>query len=572
MGVVRGSRIRRGATTFGLLLAGLLAVASPVRATDIHVDCSSATSGDGSLDQPFNALGPGFDLGPGDRLLLRRDTSCPGILKITGDGSPASRAEVGAYGAGSAPRVIGTGQEAVLVEDVSYLTLRDLDVSNPGANGPLGEGDMIRNGVRVTAGTETVRGLTLSGLKVHDVDGDLTKGWQGSAAIQVTAEGAPPVRFDGLTISDNEIRSVSRSAISIMGSGSTDRPSADVPWAEASTGVSVTDNVIDLIAGDGIVTRGTDGALIQGNRVSRGNLAGRPLLHPDGPICNAGIWAFRANNTLIRGNEVSDMEHNGCDGTGFDIDYRQDGTVVEANYSHGNEGGFILLCTDSELHRADVRFNLSEDDGTMINHGPCGIAEGILGDLSGVRMFNNTVVGESPTVSVQLGVSGEMYQPGSFMFRNNLVYARKSMAAIPCGANCSHNAFFGLPPSGSKPVTADPLLTDGFRLGQQSPLRGAGTPIQNGGFTDFFGNPVPAVPSIGFDQSPRRPNPGPSIACLRARSELGKARQKVKKLIRKLRALRQKNASRARIRMVRQRLRKASAARKTREKQVSRLC
>lgn len=357
-----------------------------------------------------------------------------------------------------------------------------------------------------------------------------------------------------------------------MGSGSTDRPTADVPWTEASTGVSVTANVIDLIAGDGIVTRGTDGALIQGNRVSRGNLAGRPLLHPDGPMCNAGIWAFRANNTLIRGNEVSDMEHNGCDGTGFDIDYRQDGTVVEANYSHGNEGGFILLCTDSELHRADVRFNLSEDDGTMINHGPCGIAEGILGDLSGVRMFNNAVVGDSPTVSVQLGVSGEMYQPGSFVFRNNLVYSRQPIAAVPCGVNCSHNAFFGLPPSGIKAVSADPLLTTGFRLSQESPLRGAGTPISGGGVTDFFGNPVPAVPSIGFDQAPRNPGPGPSKACLRARSELRQASQKVKRLIRKVRVLRQKKATRARIRTVRQRLRKASAARKNKEKQVKRLC
>jgi hypothetical protein len=187
-------------------------------------------------------------------------------------------------------------------------------------------------------------------------------------------------------------------------------------------------------------------------------------------------------------------------------------------------------------------------------------------------MFNNTVIGDSPTVSVQLGVSGDMYQPGGFVFRNNLVFATQPIAAIPCGANCSHNAFFGLSPSGTKAVTADPLLTAGFRLGQESPLRGAGTPIAGGGVTDFFGNPVPTVPSIGFDQSPRNPKPGPTKACLRARSELRQVRRKVKELIRRVRALRQNNASRTRIRTVRQRLRKATAARKKKEKQANRLC
>ncbi len=42
------------------------------------------------------------------------------------------------------------------------------------------------------------------------------------------------------------------------------------------------------------------------------------------------------------------MRFNGCDGTGFDVDYDQDGTVIQFNYSHDNEGGFILLCTDAE--------------------------------------------------------------------------------------------------------------------------------------------------------------------------------------------------------------------------------
>ena len=42
---------------------------STVFAADTYVDCSVATDGDGSPASPLNALGSGFDLGPGDRLL-----------------------------------------------------------------------------------------------------------------------------------------------------------------------------------------------------------------------------------------------------------------------------------------------------------------------------------------------------------------------------------------------------------------------------------------------------------------------------------------------------------------------
>lgn len=552
--------------------ASLLAGAGPATAGDTYIDCSVQAAGNGTLSQPFNSLGSGFSLAPGDRLLLRRGTACSGELRVSGGGSAGAPAEVAGYGSGSLPNVVGTGQDAVRIEDASNLLVHDLDISNPDGGESLGEGTEVRNGVRVTATSQVVRNLTLSDLVIHDVAGDLTKNPEGSAGIQVSAAGSPPVRFDGLTIKDNQITSVSRSGISISGTNDSDRPDADQPWPEASTGVVVEGNRIDRLAGDGIVPRGTDGAIVRGNVVSHGNLAGRPVLDPTGAMCNAGIWAFRANNTLIQGNEVFGMEHNGCDGTGFDVDYRQDGTIIEGNYSHGNGGGFVLLCTDSATHRADVRFNLSVDDGTMINHGPCGLADGVLGDLSGVRMFNNTVVGDSPTTSIQLAVSKQMYQPGSFEFRNNLVYARRPIAAVACGNSCSRNAFFGLPPSGEDAVTEDPLLGEDFKLGPKSPLRGAGMPIPDGAEHDYFGNPVPAVPSIGFDQTPAPPVTGPSKACRKARVAKKKAVVRAKSLGKKLRKLRRRHAPRARIKVIVRRRNKARAEVKRRTRTVRKKC
>lgn len=572
MGALPGGRwLGRLWFLLGLGFAALV-FAGSAKAGDIHLDCSAPDAGDGSLAQPLNSLGSGFELGPGDRLLLRRGTTCTGELRVSGGGSAVAPAEVANYGSGALPKVVGTGQDAVRIDDASNLLVHGLDISNPGAGEGLGEGTEVRNGIRVTASVQVVRGLTLGDLVIHDVAGDLTKNPQGSAGIQVSADGPPPVRFDGLTIRDNQITSVSRSGISISGTNDPDRPDADQPWPEASTGVVIEGNRIDRLAGDGIVPRGTDGAIVRGNVVSHGNLAGRPLLDPAGAMCNAGIWAFRANNTLIQGNEVFGMEHNGCDGTGFDVDYRQDGTIIEGNYSHGNGGGFVLLCTDSATHRADVRFNLSVDDGTMINHGPCGLADGILGDLSGIRMFNNTVVGDSPTTSIQLGVSKQMYQPGSFQFRNNLVYARQPIAAVACGDFCSHNAFFGLPPSGEEAVTGDPLLGEDFKLGSKSPLRGAGIPIPDGAEHDYFGNPVPAVPSIGFDQTPAPPATGPSKACRKARTAKKKAIARARSLGKKLRKLRHRHAPRTRIKAATRRHKKARAEVKRRTRIARKKC
>ncbi|MBN8866072.1 MAG: right-handed parallel beta-helix repeat-containing protein [Solirubrobacterales bacterium] len=578
-----GARLRMVGMTFWVAAVGLFVGTGQAAASDLHLDCSAATPGDGSAASPLNSLPAQFDLGPGDRLLLRRGSTCQGELRLRGGGTASQPASVGAYGTGNAPKVVGTGRDAVRLDDASHLRLEDLDISNPGS-GALGEGTEVRNGVMVTAQNE-VEDVTLSGLAIHDVGGDLTKNGDGSAAIQATVTGPVPARFDGLRVEGNRITSVSRSGISISGTNDPDRPTADQPWPEASTGVVIEGNRIDLVAGDGIVPRGTDGALVEGNVVSRGNLAGRPLLDPAGPICNAGIWTFRANNTVIRGNEVFGMEQNGCDGTGFDVDYRQDGTVIEGNYSHDNEGGFVLLCTDEAVHRADVRFNLSVDDATMINHGPCGIEDGIGGDLSGIRMFNNTVVGDSPTASIQLAPLDSMYQPGSFEFVNNLVYARQAHDAVPCGDHCSHNAFFNLPVGGTDGLGLDPLLAgpliagsgmgaaQGFRPVAGSPLRGAGLAVPGSGATDFFGDPIPAVPAIGFDQRLLAdPDPGPDRACRAARAARQRAVKKKARLGRSLKKLRRTRAARPRIKAAARRHRRATRAVRRATRVVRRTC
>jgi len=574
----------------GLVIALLgVAPAGASAASTFNLDCSQDTPGIGSPEAPLNSLFAANDvvLGPGDRLLIKRGTRCEGELAPRAEGSAEAPAVIGAYGFGTEPEIVGIGRRAVLIKDASHLVVEDLDVSNPGDAEPLGQGTSIRNGVEVVAATRTVVGVTVRRLTIHDVAGNLTKSEAGSAGIQASATGSPPIRFDRLLIEDNRITDVSRSGISISGTTDPTRPAATDSWPNASTGVVVRGNRVDEVAGDGIVPRGTDGAIVEGNVVSRGNLAGRPLTDPLGPLCNAGIWTFRSNNTVIQKNEVYSMEQNGCDGTGFDLDYRQDGTIIQQNYSHDNAGGFVLLCSDDADRSGDVRFNLSVNDATTINHGPCGIEQGIVGNLDGIRFFNNTVVAPAPSTSIQLGVVDRMFAAGDFEFRNNLIYATTLQPRpMACGEHCSHNLFFNLPASGRSAVTVNPRLVDAsrtgngrlavgrsFRLAVKSPLRGAGIRLADSGELDYFRSwfDLGKRPAIGFDQGPAiEPKPPDrTVACSKARNSQRQIVRRLGTARRSLKRLRLKAAGSARIlraagtvrRLVRQKKQRSRAVR-----------
>ena len=486
-----------------------LAGASPAAAGSTrYVDCTAQRAGDGSLKRPFNTLARAnaAALRPGQRLLLRRGTTCTGTLAPSGSGTAHRRTVIGAYGRGARPHVKGAGEDAVLLKDMSHVVLRSLEVSNPGAV------EARRRGVHVVATAGVVRDVTIRGLSIHDVRGDLAKDAGGSGGIQVDVLGPEPTRFDDLLIVRNRITDVSRSGIFIVGTADSDRPRAGSPWPAASTRVRVRANRLARLGGDGIVPLGTVGAVVERNVVSEGNLRGRGLSDPLGMICNAGIWTFHANGTVIQHNEVFAMHFNGCDGSGFDVDYDQDGTVVQFNYSHDNEGGFILLCTDAQPRAAQVRFNLSVDDRLVANQSPCSLQPG--SSYAGLRVYNNTFVGSRLTWGLLGGPASSLLDAAGLELRNNVFHATAPQATtLACGASCSHNLYFGLPPAGSAAVSADPLFRDpgrrgrgriavgrGFRLSAPSPARGAGTPVPGSPVRDYFGWPVPAPPAIGFSQ------------------------------------------------------------------------
>lgn len=505
--------------------------------TTWYVDCSAPTAGVGTRTAPFNDLESANQvvLGPGDRLLLRRGTVCAGMLEPRGDGAPGRPIVIGAYpgrsSGGRRPRIDGGGTVVapVRLADVSYVTVEDLHLTN--ASDPAG----IHRGLYFTSQEAPVRGVTVRGLEVSDVDSNnsFTGGKQGGGIVGLAL--GPAGRFSGVLIEDNRVHDVSRQAITVYGTAAAGRPPATSPWPAASTGVVIQGNHAWRIEGDGIVTLGTDGAVLQRNTVAEANLAGYDWLKPN-RNCAAGIWAWNANNTVIQHNVVRDMVFgpstvpgalNGCDGTAFDADYNQDGTIIQYNLSYDNAGGFILLCTDTAPHRVDVRYNLSVDDGATFNPAPCEvIIEPETNNLSGIRMYNNTIVAPTPRVTIELeewlaATADPLY--GAFEFENNIVYATSPAAPghfFSCGNHCTSNLFFGLPapPTATASVTADPGFVGppvlrsrprpgprAFRLGPRSPAAGAGVAIESGfpppASRDYFGRTVREPPSIGFSEA-----------------------------------------------------------------------
>ena len=295
-----------------------------------------------------------FPLRPGDTVLLMAGSVWKEPLSITRSGKAGAPILVAATGIGARPRIEagGVSSYGVAVMNAEYVTVRGLEVTNDGP--PAGQ----RFGVLVSAENMGVtRGIRVSDMYIHDVRGINDRKDNGGIVFRATGQRLA-TRFRDLSIERNIIWRVDRSGIAGISDRVTSRnwfPSEDVV---------IRDNYLEDIGGDGIVPRGTDGALIEHNIV---RYAGSRA-----PGYNAGIWQWSTDNSLIQLNEAA-YTRTRYDGQGFDSDFNSRHTTFLYNYSHDNAGGFLLICSpkhdgqDNLGNRGTVaRFNVSRNDGSRI--------------------------------------------------------------------------------------------------------------------------------------------------------------------------------------------------------------
>jgi hypothetical protein len=173
--------------------------------------------------------------------------------------------------------------------------------------------------------------------------------------------------------------------------------------------VIIRDNFVDDVGGDGIVPWATNKALVEHNIVRNCNRRAGSY--------NAGIWPWSTDDTLLQLNEAS-LTRTTLDGEGFDSDYNSRNTLFQYNYSHDNEGGFMLICTPVKRNRREnvgntgtvIRYNISRNDHTRGFH------------LSGAEhtTVDHNVIYVGPQIDMQmLAVTNWNGWGRDALFRNN---------------------------------------------------------------------------------------------------------------------------------------------------------
>jgi hypothetical protein len=255
------------------------------------------------------------------------------------------------------------------------------------------------------------------------------------------------------------------------------------------------------IDSDGILTFGCVGALIEDN-VADGCGAYRENGGFNGA---AAIWCTRGRDCIIQHNEAFNtrMLEGNNDGTAFDIDVESTNCIVQYNYSHDNEGGFMLLVDNGTSNGSIVRYNISQNDGARVFMFSGGVTPN-------TQIYNNTVyLGQNTTTKIIDHAWDEVGNlNAAWSFKNNIIYNLGSgNYRIPgTGGTFAGNLYYGShpinEPNDADKLTVDPLFVDvgtggagltsldGYKLQESSPIVNTGVKIQKNGGRDFWGNVV----------------------------------------------------------------------------------
>ena len=397
---------------------------------------------------------------PGDRILFRAGTRYTGQLRPRGSGGKGATIVILSFGKGPRPRIDGEGKvsETVLLHNVEYWEVNDLEITNTGEPGKGGLSSVSvygRSGVSVSLHDfGTAHHIHLKNLYVHDVNGSNVKEEGRSGIIFGNGDKKVKSRYDGLVIENCHLVRTDRNGIT----GWSDY------WARTdwypSLNVVIRGNLLEDIGGDGIVPIGCDGALIEHNILRGGRRRAEDYA--------AGIWPWSCDNTVIQFNEVSGMRGD-RDGQGFDSDWNCRNTLIQYNYSHDNDGGFLLICNDGSSKPpvnagnvgTVVRYNISQNDGartfqisavenTAIYNNTIYVKEGM--DVYGVychswggwakdTRFSNNIFYAKGTVRYDFGESTGNVFTNNVFFGNHIrltVWDRHPQPFLPCVVGPSH--------------------------------------------------------------------------------------------------------------------------------------
>ena len=602
-------------TAFALIapssaLAGDATPAAASTGTTYYVSSTHGDDGNAGTDKghPWKTLDKvnaiATDLKPGDSVLLERgstfqdqylhikDTSGTADAPITiadyGDTSAAKpviaangvkgsrwyqnyRASVGNH------QNKGTVSSTILLKDVSYITVKNLEITNddPDVHDPIdtwkwtdtADSDgtkldrsadrMDRTGVAgIAENGTTMSHVTLEGLNIHDVDGNIYNKHMANGGIYFMAHYAREnksaadntwlqnhiSRFDHITIKNNIVKDVDRWGIAVgytaylnfidaaWGDGSIDD---DLIAKYGQTNVTIENNYVKGAGGDAITLMYCDRPVIQYNV---GDSVSKHMNNVDytqggryGGRVAAGIWPWRCKDPIFQYNEMYNnlnSEHGNGDGQAWDADYG-DGTLYQYNYSYGNSFAALMICNQYAINTT-FRYNISQNDRRGVfdlpSNGPgnhiynntvyIGKDSAVLTDRSNsqAKFENNIFINASDTKKTETWNRGS-YNGGQTYDKNMYVnYANKPASdsnAVEVAdvktvlANAGHAP--SAPKANGSVYGRSGSEFDGYKPVDGSPAINAGKVISDMNdyavTNDFFGNTIKGTPDLGAVES-----------------------------------------------------------------------
>ena len=279
-----------------------------------------------------------------------------------------------------------------------------------------------------------------------------------------------------------------------------------------STHLVIRRNTVTRIHRDGILVRAGVDPLVEYNTTDRigkyTDVNTAVVTYLPAVSVVAAQWSYYTSGAVFQYNEASRTRRIDGDGQPWDFDTKVTNSVYQYNYSHDNEGGFMLVATDSAgaprtTTNSVIRYNISQNDRARVFQ--------FSGNSVGTKIYNNTVyIGPGLATTLYEFTDWNGGWATGVSSQNNIFYNLGSGDYnFGGGTNLSFeaNVFYGnhpsREPSDARKLTSDPKLVspgsggtgrgsvDGYKLQAGSPATDSGVTIAGSGGRDYWGNAVP---------------------------------------------------------------------------------
>ncbi len=414
-----------------------------------------------------------FTYSAGDEILFKCDGVFEGTFSAKGSGISGGEITLGSYASGEKPLLITQDAATVVtLQDVSYWTVENLEITAPNGNGIL-----------VYYYDKVVSGINIKNVSMHDIRNTFSDTYHSGerAALRIMGSShTSGTHAANIYVYGCEIYDCGYGIFT----GSNFPDTEEHPY---NKNIVVDSCSIHDLYDDAFIMSDTDGIVLKNSTVIN-------ACQSSGVYFTAPVWLWGVENGLVENCEIAGAK-NVLDGMAVDFDDHTNNSLMQYIYSHDNTR-FMINCPCESGHKYNtVRYCLSVNDSRGNSKGGSGSGEYYF------KFYNNTIVN---------GADFDFTGTYESFIQNNIFslvpgYRVKFDKDNNCtlGNNCYYGCLKPLQDFGSihrNPQFSGTDLTDknSFILKSCSPCIGAGVQVEEDmGEHDFYGNALTGTHNIG---------------------------------------------------------------------------